>query len=117
MLVKSVNLLENRFKNCRSANFSNEYTSFCSVGMSPQVARHGDISLLFSYRKPPRKSNGAHVSLAPDSTPKNGKNNDKGGVHEVTEEEARRILDDGKEYPGDEEYVPEREFSWLDPDA
>ncbi len=29
MLVKIVNLSEDRFKNCRSTNFNNEYASFC----------------------------------------------------------------------------------------
>lgn len=31
MLVKIVNLTDNRFKNCRSTNFSNEYASFAGV--------------------------------------------------------------------------------------
>lgn len=35
MLVKSVNLLDNRFKNCRSNNFGNEHASFGGVSTHP----------------------------------------------------------------------------------
>lgn len=34
MLVKIVNLTDNRFKNCRSSNFSNQYASFGN-GLKP----------------------------------------------------------------------------------
>lgn len=35
MLVKIVNLTDNRFKNCRSSNFSDEYATF---GINPSKA-------------------------------------------------------------------------------
>jgi hypothetical protein len=96
MLVKIVNLTDNRFRNCRSTNSNNEFTSF--YGLSTDVRRHmphistADLDSLLPRGKNP------HVSLNPETPPSKGK----GKVHEVTEEDADKAFGGGTVDPEDD---------------
>lgn len=60
MLVKIVNLSDNRFKNCRSSNFSDEYASFCGPKVKvPRVGGKGSDAAKAAEK--PQHGRSAHM--------------------------------------------------------
>lgn len=92
MLVKIVNLSDNRFKNCRSTNFSNEYASFCGP-RTPRVK--------------PRGGRAPHVPAA-EITPAPT------GTYKVTTDDVERVFgkDDGSVARAQEEFGEGRDHGF-----
>lgn len=94
MLVKVVNLSDNRFKNCKSANFSNEYTAFGSP--KPIKVRPG------------RVGHAPHVPAEKTPPPT--------GTYHVTEADVERVFgkDDGSVAKAQRELGEDRDHGYDD---